>query len=395
MNIDDTPAQVKFRAEVRRWIEEDVPRHLKSQRQGIVQGFAIGDPELLELNALTLKRGWRAPGWPTEYGGGGFDVAQMVIFKDEWNRAGMPPSMDIGVDNLGPILIRYGSPQQKRRFLGATLSGEITWAQGYSEPQAGSDLANLALHCDVHTDGFTLNGQKIWTSQAHRANWLFLLARTDASPKRKQEGISILLVRLDSPGLTVRPIETMDGYAHFCETFFDNVRVPRDQLLGQLHQGWTAAKGVLGFERFTHPTADPETIGRALDNLKRAARNAPWREGVVWDDRRFRRTVSALDMDVDSLRYTRYRALTRVMQEGEPGPESMMFKLFGAELMQRIVDLHHLALGPVGAVWAESQHLAEDGESARHVANIRAATIRGGTSEVQRNIIAKHVLRLP
>ncbi|MEE8434978.1 MAG: acyl-CoA dehydrogenase family protein, partial [bacterium] len=271
----------------------------------------------------------------------------------------------------------------------------MTWAQGYSEPDAGSDLAALQLRAEVTGEGFVLNGQKIWTSKAHTADWIFLLARTDPKPNRKQEGISFLLAEMKTPGIEVRPIVTMDGFTHFCETFFNDVKVPRENLVGELHKGWSVAKALLGHERFTHPTANPLLIRHALDNLKSSARNTPDGNGVLWDNPGLRGRVAALEIDIESLLHTRYRALTRIEMGGAPGPETQLFKLFGAELMQRIVELHQEVEGLSGAVWDHTGQGDGDGETARHATNIRAGTLRGGTAEVQRNVIAKRVLGLP
>jgi alkylation response protein AidB-like acyl-CoA dehydrogenase len=395
MNINETPEQAAFRAKVRAWIDSSVPPHLKGLRQTIVQGPGLSHEELEPLEAALAEAGWQAPHWPKEYGGAGFDIPHLVIFHEEWARAGLPDRHATGLDMLGPILIRYGTPEQQEKFLGGILHNTTLWAQGYSEPEAGSDLAALALRAEVTDDGFVLNGQKIWTSKAHIAQWLFLLARTDPAARRKQDGISFLLVDLSSPGIEVRPIATMDGFTHFCETFLNDVHVPRENLVGELNHGWEVAKALLGHERFTHPTANPHLIRNAIDNLKHAARETPAGAGVAWDDPDLRRAVAALEMDVDDLLSTRYRALTRIEKGEAPGPETMLFKLFGAELMQRIVELHQQAEGLAGTVWDETRQGDGAGETARHATNIRAATLRGGTSEVQRNIIAKRVLGLP
>ncbi|MCZ6843348.1 MAG: acyl-CoA dehydrogenase family protein [SAR324 cluster bacterium] len=396
MNINDTADQAAFRTEVREWIEKSVPPALKGLRQGIVQGPGLSQEALQPLDKALDEKGWLAPHWPKEYGGAGFDLGQLVIFTEEFDRAGVPDRHTSGLDMLAPILMRYGSDEQKEKFLTPTLRGEITWAQGYSEPQAGSDLASLALKCEVTDEGFILNGQKIWTSKAHVSDWIFVLVRTDTNVERRQDGISFLLCDLkNSPGITVRNIITIDGFHHFNETFFDNVVVPKENLVGELNKGWTVAKALLGHERFMHPTSDPYKMGRAVDNLKASAREMPAGGGVLWDDARLRQRVVSMEMDIDCMRYTRLRALSKVQKGEEPGPETMIFKMFGAELMQKIVDLHQDVMGPAGTIWEASPIEGETGETARHDTNIRAATIRGGTSEVQRNIIAKRVLGLP
>ena len=395
MNLNDTPQQAEFRAQVRLWIEKEVPANLKNLKQAIVQGPGISHEGLKPIEDALAKRGWNAPGWPKEYGGAGFDLGQLVIFYEECAKAGMPDHHTNGLDMLGPILMKYGTQEQKDKFLKGTALGEILWAQGYSEPQAGSDLASLALKAEIVPGGFILNGQKIWTSKAHEADWLFMLARTDPKAKKKQDGISFLLVKLDTPGIEVRPIRTMDGFTHFCETFFDNVKVPDTNLVGELHKGWEVAKALLGHERFTHPTANPLLHMNAIENLKSDARRIEDGDGVVWDNPVLRRKVAALEMDVDCLKYTRYRALTKVQKGEAPGPETQILKMFGAELMQRIVEAHQQVAGPLGIDWDHTEQGNGPGEVARHGANIRAATLRGGTSEVQRNVVVKRVLHLP
>jgi alkylation response protein AidB-like acyl-CoA dehydrogenase len=396
MNINDTPEQAAFRAEVKEWIEKSIPPQLKGLRQGIVQGPGMSEEELAPLEKALGDKGWLAPNWPKEYGGAGFDIGQMVIFKEECDRAGVPDRHTTGLDMLGPILMKYGTEEQKEKFLAPTMRGELTWAQGYSEPEAGSDLASLALKCDITDEGFVLNGQKIWTSKAHVCDWLFLLARSNTDVKRKQDDISFLLCDLkNTDGITIRNIITIDDFHHFNETFFDNVFVPKENLVGELHKGWTVAKALLGHERFMHPVSDPYRIAQALDNLKASAREVPAGSGVAWDDPRLRQKVVSLEMDIDCMRYTRFRALTKVEKGEAPGPETMIFKMFGAELMQKIVELHQEVMGPLGTIWENSPIEPETGETARHSANIPGASIRGGTSEVQRNIIAKRVLELP
>jgi alkylation response protein AidB-like acyl-CoA dehydrogenase len=395
MDINETPELAAFRAEVREWIETRVPANVKGLRQSIVQGPGLSHEELAPFNAALAEKGWLAPHWPKQHGGAGFTIPQLVIFNEECARAGMPDRHTTGLDMLGPILMKYGTPEQQQRFLDPILHDRLIWAQGYSEPEAGSDLASLQLRADVHDDAFVLNGQKIWTSKAHKAHWVFVLARTEPRPKRKQEGISFILCEMNTPGITVRPIVTMDDFTHFTEVFFDEVRVPRENLVGKLHKGWEVAKALLGHERFLHPTSNPLLIRNALNNLKSVARETPVGNGVAWDSPALRRRVATLEMDCDGLLYTRYRSLTRIEHGEAPGPETMLFKQFGAELMQRIVELHQEVEANPGVVWDHTPQGNGPGETARHAANIRGATIRGGTSEVQRNIIAKRVLGLP
>lgn len=395
MNINDTPEQAEFRAEVREWIEDSVPTELKGLRQGIVQAPELTEEEKRPLIAALDKKGWLAPLWPKEYGGAGFDLAQSIVFNEECGMAGVHIHRSNGINMLGPILIRYGTEAQREKFLGPIKRNEMIWAQGYSEPQAGSDLAALQVHAEATDDHFIINGQKIWTSRAHVADWIFMLVRTDPGAKRKQDGISFLLADMKTPGIQARPIITMDGFHHFNEVFFDKVKVPRENLVGELNQGWQVAKDLLGHERFNHYSSDPTVLSKAMDNLKSSAREEPRGDGVMWDDLNLRRKVVELDMDVDCLRYTRYRALTKLQRGDSPGPETMLFKQFGSELNQRIVALEQDVAGPLGVVWDDTYRGDGEGHVARHGTNIRAATIRGGTTEVQRNIISKRVLNLP
>ncbi|MBI4083014.1 MAG: acyl-CoA dehydrogenase family protein [Candidatus Lambdaproteobacteria bacterium] len=397
MNLHESPELAAFRSEVRGWIEAAIPPRFKERRQGIVGRNAWTREQVRPLIDALAARGWLAPAWPKAHGGAGFDVLRMVIFQEEWTRAGIPFRHALGMDMLGPILMKWGTPEQQARFLPPILRQEVSWCQGYSEPGAGSDLASLAMRAEPAPGGFTLTGQKIWTSFAHEADWMFVIARTDSQARRKQEGISFFLAEMRSPGITVRPLVTIDGFTHFNEVFFDRVLVPREQMVGELNKGWSAAKAVLGHERFTHYRANPILIGRSLENLKAAARAAPAGASgaAAWDDPALRRQVAALEMDTDCMRAMRYRTLSTIGRGEERGPELMIFKNFGAELMQRIVELHHGVPGPAGVAWSDEPLGEEIGELARYDCNIRSATIAAGSAEIQRNLIAGQILGLP
>jgi alkylation response protein AidB-like acyl-CoA dehydrogenase len=397
VNLNDSPEQAAFRGEVKAWIAAEVPPRLKGLRQGIVMGHdGLSDAELAPLDQALRRKGWHAPQIPKEYGGAGLDVARQVILREELTRAGVP-LRDLAVfHHLVPVLIRYGTPEQRQKFIVPTLERKITWCQGSSEPGAGSDLASLTTRADRVEGGFRVTGQKIWTSLAHKADWIFMLVRTNPNAARKHEGISMLLVDMKSPGITVRPIITMDGFHHFNETFYDNVFVPeRNAVVGEVDKGWQVMRYSLGNEKFLHNLTDPMRIGLALDNLKSDARTLPDGAGVVWDDPALRRTVAELEMQVDALKCSRWRALTKVAQGQKLGEETAFFKFFAAELWQRVVDLHQQVSGPLGITWNEAPFGRLAYEVARHATNIRAATIRGGTSEVARNGVAKRALELP
>jgi len=398
MNINDTPEQAAFRQSIRDWIDKNVPSHLKGLRQGIVQGPGLPKETVAPLREALRKEGWLMPSFPKEYGGGGLSTMEMIIFSEEFTRAGVPLT-DAGSGangNICQILFKYGTEDQKQRLLAPTLKGELRWCQGYSEPSSGSDLASLQTRAVKVEGGWQINGQKIWTSGAHHADWIFFLARTNPDAPRPQQGISFFVFDVKSPGIEVSPLITIDDHHHFNQTFYDNVFVPDSGLVGEVNQGWTVAKALLVFERLNHIAANPMVLGRALDNLKLTARDVAVNGGAVWDDPALKRQVAALEMDIDCLRATRYRAVTKIERGEVPGNETMFLKSFGAELFQRIVEAHQLIAGTLGVNWgADELFGTELGEIAMHSANIRAATIRGGTSEVQRNVVAKRVLGLP
>jgi len=394
MNVNDSPRQRELRAEFRQW-QAGIPDRFKNLPLGIPGRTEQTFEELRPLLAALEEKGWLYPAWPREHGGAGFSFEEMIVFTEEWVGAGLPDIRTGGLDYLSPILIRYGTDAQKARFLGPTLRREIIWAQGYSEPNAGSDLASLQTRADRVEGGFVVNGQKVWTSSAHLAHWLYVLVRTTQGTRRKQEGISLLLFEKDAPGITIRPITTIDGLTHFNEMFFENVFVPEDQVLGELDQGWTVAKAILGHERFSPPALNPVVQGRAMAQIRADARALALGGGVLWDDAGLRRDVAALEMEVDANRYTRYRAMSRIAGGDTPGPETYIFKYWGTELMQRILERHHGLLAQEGLVWDAQPFGRERFDHARRAATVRSSTIAGGTSEVQRNVVAKRVLGLP
>ena len=397
MNIRESSEEAAFREKVRRWIAERVPPHLKGAFHGGSPTAQLSMEAMAPLRRLLAAEGWLVPDLPTEYGGAGLPPMQTIILNEEFMRAGVPylEARGGGIGNITQVLARYATEEQKQRFLVPTLKGEIFWCQGYSEPGSGSDLASLQLRAEPVGDGFVLNGQKIWTSRAHYADCIFLLARTDPNAKRKQEGISFFVLSMKTPGIEVRPLTTIDGRHYFNETFFTDVRVPADGLIGRLNQGWTVAKSLLVHERLGSAGANPLMLERALDNLKQAARTTPQGDGVVWDDAELRERVAAMEMANDCMRYTRYRALTKLARGEQPGDETQIFKFFGSELYQKILETHQEVLGPLGVTWGPEPFGRDIGEVAVSNAINRARTIAGGTAEVQRNVIAKRVLRLP
>ncbi|MCZ6533538.1 MAG: acyl-CoA dehydrogenase family protein [SAR324 cluster bacterium] len=395
MNINDSPQAAGLREELREWIEQEVPAGLKGRKQNLLADETLTRQDWRPLLDALHRKGWLAPAWPLEHGGAGFDVGKMIVFNEEWIRAGLPQFRSDGLDKIGPTLIAVGTEAQQARFLEATRKREIIWAQGYSEPDAGSDLASLSLRADKVDGGYKLNGQKIWTSNAHNADWMYVLARTDQNAQPRHAGISMMIFDAQDPGFTISPITTIDGFHHFNQTFYDDIFVPEDQVLGGVNQGWKVSNILLGHERFSHPACNPMYHEYAIRELKQMAREEPRGGGVAWDDLRLRRRVVELEMDTDCLRYLRYRAQSQIAKTGVPGPEASIFKVLGAELLQRIVDTHQDMTGPLGVSWENAPFGEPMRDLARRSARSRGYTIAGGTKEIQRNIVSKRVLGLP
>ncbi|MCP3468814.1 acyl-CoA dehydrogenase family protein [Bradyrhizobium sp. CCGUVB1N3] len=379
---NDIPDE-EFRSAFRAWVDLNCPAHLRYMRK---QRPLFN--EVAEWYHALAAKGWLAPTWPQEYGGMGLSAAKHMIYVEEWGRLGCPRIPDHGIGLVGPLLIEYGTEEQKAHYLPRILSGEHVWCQGYSEPNAGSDLASLKTSAVQDGDEFVVNGQKIWTTLAHCANWIFVLVRTERDAKVRQKGITVLLLDLTSPGVRVRPIENLRGEADFCEVFFDNVRVPLKNLVGKVNEGWTVAKSVLGHERiFLGAPTRPEY---ALERLRRLAdaRGA-------FEDPAFMSRFARLRLDLYDLgsAFERYAKVLRA--GGELGADVSALKIFTTELYQRITE-------EMLTVAGEEARLADDlaaGDIEIDAMNLfldsRSPAIFGGSNEIQRNILAKAVLRLP
>ncbi|WP_288398730.1 acyl-CoA dehydrogenase family protein [uncultured Acinetobacter sp.] len=372
----------EFRQIFRDWVLENCPeslRYMRKQRPLY--------EEVKEWYQALANKGWLAPVWPVEYGGMGLNPAKHMIYVEEWGRLGCPRIPDHGIGLTGPLLLQYGTDAQKQYFLPRILSGEDMWCQGYSEPNAGSDLASLRTHAVLEGDEFVVNGQKIWTTLATCANWIFLLVRTDREAK-PQRGISVLLVDMTSPGVDVRPIANLRGEEDFCEVFFDNVRVPKANLVGELNQGWTIAKSVLGHERIFlgAPTRAEIALGRL--NKLAASKNA-------FEDSAFLSRYAQLRLEVYDLgsSYERYAKVLR--SGGELGADVSVLKIVATELYQRITE-EMLTLAGEEARYNDDIQTSLGAVDAMNLfLDSRAPAIFGGANEIQRNILAKAVLQLP
>lgn len=387
MDFSLTPEEERFRNEVKGWLTKSLPPGWPEE-----PSFATREEReefLKEWQARLYTAGLSGIAWPKEYGGRGASLMEQIIFNEEMARVKAPPMINIiGLHMAGPTLMVHGTEEQKRRYLPKILSGEEIWCQGFSEPNAGSDLAALTTAAARDGDDFVVNGQKVWTSWAHLARWCLLLARTDPSlPKHK--GLSMLMVDMHSPGVEVRPLVQMTGEVEFHEVFFESVRVPRENLLGGLNNGWTVAITTLMYERGTTWRAIwvPVLLEEFLA-LARSTKNA-------FADPVLRQKIAQVYIEVQAMRYTFYRNLTKLLRGEVPGPEGSIVKLHASEVQQRLTDLaveleglHALAsqgspFAPRGAFW-QREFLWAPG-----------STIAAGTSEIQRNILSERILSLP
>jgi alkylation response protein AidB-like acyl-CoA dehydrogenase len=369
-----------FRMVVRRWVEANYPPELRHPPKRLhwkdnkVWYFKLAE------------KGWLCPGWPKEYGGMGLSASKQIIMTEEFERWGCTRTNDHGIIMLGPLVIKYGTEEQKKFFLPKILTGEHIWCQGYSEPNAGSDLAALRTEAVEDGEDYVVNGQKIWTTLATDANWIFLLVRTDKQAK-KQEGISFLLVPMDSPGITVKPIINLELHDEFCEVFFDNVRVPKKNLVGKINRGWDMAKALLGFERIF--IGSPRQSAYALKGLRELAEHMG-----VWDDAEFRDRYARLRLDLEDMKAF-YGVYVAKLRRGETlGPDVSMLKIYQTELFQRITDTM-LEIAGENAGLLEPIEGNRDLNATGLYIQARPATIYGGSNEIQRNILAKNVLQLP
>ena len=370
----------RFRQVVRQWIEANYPPELRNPPKRL---------HWRDCNVWYFKlaeKGWLCPSWPRAHGGMGLGAAKQIIMVEEYERHGVARTNDHGILMVGPLLIAHGTAEQRDFFLPNILAGAHVWCQGYSEPNAGSDLASLRTEAVADGEDWVINGSKIWTTLANDANWIFLLVRTDKNAK-KQEGISFLLVPMDLPGITVRPIWTIDLHDEFCEVFFDNVRVPRKWTVGAVNQGWTMAKSLLGHERIYLGSAKLSQY--ALERLKTLAE----RMGVS-EEPDFVERYTRLRLEIADLKSLHATYVDVVRRGEELGPDVSMLKVIQTELFQKITDTMLDVAG-------ENAGLLEPMEGNRELnpsglfLQARPATIYGGSNEIQRNILAKNVLRLP
>jgi alkylation response protein AidB-like acyl-CoA dehydrogenase len=390
VDIEFSKEELAFRDEVRQWLADNVPPAIREKTR---YNVPLTKDEQQGWERILGRKGWLVSHWPQEYGGPGWTATQRYLFDVERAFAGAPLPSPFGVSMVGPVIMTFGTPEQKQRYLPKIASGEEFWCQGYSEPDAGSDLASLKTAAQRDGNEYVINGSKIWTTQAHWADRMFCLVRTSQEAK-KQRGITFLLLDMKSPGITVRPIITIDGHHHLNQVFFDNVRVPVENRVGEEGDGWTVAKHLLQFERTT--IAGVADSKKAINNLKRLARED--RDGGValceFPD--IQRRLAELEVDLLALEYSNFRTLDAVARGEPPGPESSLLKIKGTELQQALSQMR-LEMGAGRAMpWLTDQTLAPP--AYQHATTpyffLRAATIYGGSNEIQKNVIAKMLLGL-
>ena len=400
MDLDFSPEDLAFRAEVRRFLAEAYPAALRDKQQ---RGEELGKEDHLSWHRILAKRGWIAPSWPKQYGGTDWSPSQKYIWSEEQARADTLAIMPFGVSMLAPVLYTFGTEAQRERFLPGIYNGDVWWCQGYSEPGSGSDLASLRTRAErITEDGkeyYLVNGQKTWTTMAQFADWGFFLVRTDPAAK-PQAGISFLLIDMKTPGVTVRPIITLEGGHEVNDVFLDNVKVPVENRIHNENQGWTCANALLQHER--SGIAGVARSKRALERLRGMAATEPSDAGGrLIEDAFYRRKLADLEIDLTALEFTELRTLAGETSGQGPGPESSILKIKGTEIQQRLNELALEAAGYYGAPYLRDalHNLGPIGpDDARGLAgeyfNGRKTSIYGGSNEIQRNIIAKMVLGL-
>ncbi len=396
-----------FRQATRSWLEANAPKSVLGVGGSELEGSWGGrkavysNPDMKVWLDVMAEKGWTAPSWPTRYAGGGLDNEEAKILRQEMKSLKLPPPLiGFGLTMIGPTLLRFGNEEQKLEHLPKICRGEIRWCQGYSEPGSGSDLASLQTRAVRDGDEFVISGTKVWTSYAEQADWIFALVRTDPDAPKKQEGITFILIDMDDPGVSVTPILLISGKSPFCETHFTNVRVPVKNVIHEIGAGWTVAKALLGHERTMIADAFGATSPKPRKDSKRSFLSALAIEHLGQTQGRtadpvVRDEVASIEMDGRAFGLTVQRTKDAARAGHQPGSESSMFKIYGTELNQKRYALMVRILGPQALGWEGPGFEEDELDMTREWLRSRGNSIEGGTSEVQLNIISKHVLGLP
>tara|TARA_B100001250_G_scaffold401613_1_gene413688 strand:- start:2520 stop:3773 length:1254 start_codon:yes stop_codon:yes gene_type:complete len=387
MDINFTKEDIAFRDEVRNWLANDYPKHVKDKTEN---GIALTKEDMVDYHKAISKKGWMGYNWPVEHGGTGWSATQLYIFNKEFGLAGCPPLLAFGVSMVAPVIWTFGNDDQKQRFLPDILNFNTWWCQGYSEPGSGSDLASLKTKAVLDGDNYIVNGSKTWTTLAQNADWIFCLVRTDNSGI-KQEGISFLLIDMNTPGIEVKPIITIDGEHEVNSVFFTDVKVPVENLVGEEGKGWTYAKFLLAHERFG--IASVGASMRQLNKLKEII--------TELDNAELQKKVSQLEISLSALEITELRLLSALENGGHPGAESSILKIKGTEMQQHLSELYVEAAGEYALMYPGPHGYGNNDKPAgpdyaanslSAFLNLRKTSIYGGSNEIQKNIISKFVL---
>ncbi len=404
MNINFTEEEIAFREEIRHFLAEEYPADIRRKRD---EGIELTPEDTIRWQKTLHKRGWFAVNWPVEHGGTGWTPVQNYIFANEMARANTPILIPFGFKMVGPIIYTFGSEEQKQRFLPDILESNVWWCQGYSEPGAGSDLASLKTKADRGSDGdgdhYVVNGTKTWTTLGQFADWIFCLVRTSSDVARKQEGISFILIDMRTSGVTVKPIITIEGDHEVNEIHFDNVRVPAENLVGEEGRGWTYGKVLLQHERLN--VAGVASSQYRLNRLKETAALSVHGGQPLIENHNFARKIATLEIELKGLEYTELRTLASIATSDAPGPESSYLKILGTEIQQSLDALMMEAAGYYALPYVPTQYdldypdddrigVGAQTKTSLRYFNNRKASIYGGSNEIQKNIIAKHVLGL-
>ena len=386
MDLDFSTEELAFRDEVRQFLASQLPADIRDRISRGDHSYVRDDT--IRWQKILHAKGWGAPAWPVEFGGTGWSKTQQYIFETECSLADAPAQLAFGIKMVAPVLMRYGSLEQQNKFLPRILAAEDWWCQGYSEPGSGSDLASLKMKAERDGDVYVLNGQKVWNTLGHFADWIFCLVRTDSSAK-PQKGISFVLVDMKTPGITVRPTKLLDGSFEVNEIWFDNVRVPMSNRVGDENEGWTYAKFLLGHERTN--IAGIGWSKRELRRLKSDAAKVKRDGRSLLEDPVFGSRIAQLEIELTALEITNMRVIFAEAAKKAPGPEASMLKIRGTEIMQRISELQVELLGADALAYAPD---SDDSRATATYLNLRKLTIFGGSNEIQRNIIAHMILKL-
>lgn len=399
MNVDFSDEELAFQQEARQFLEEKYPKHIQEKAR---KGLQLVKEDWVEWQKILYDKGWAAVNWPVEHGGTGWTAAQKYIWSNECAKANALDVMAFGMKMVAPVIYTYGTEEQKQRFLPDILASNIWWCQGYSEPNAGSDLASLKTTAVRDGDEYIVNGTKTWTTLGHFAEWIFCLVRTGSPDEKNQTAISFLLIDMNDPGITVSPIITLEGHREVNEVHFDNVRVPTENLIGQEGRGWTYAKLLLTHERtnIARVAASKVRLGKLKEKASATSNGGP----ALMEDPAFKLKVAELEIELSALEYTELRTLSAVTTGKAPGPESSILKIAGTEVYQMIDELNVEVAGYYCLPFVKDQFTLDfDGEwigpdsacnTAPYYFNNRKASIYGGSNEIQKNIICKAVLGL-